>query len=191
MYATQSSDESPTSPSGTTMLPHVSLEIVRGQAREKVRQVTTPAFLIGSAPDCDLVLGDPQFPQVYAYLIVHTGGVLVRHLGFPPELTVNGRAASRVALRDGDRLRLGPYEFVVRVERRRPDITERGRSLFGSVPLGALNHSTRESEVEALAISSRLLDDVRQALGITSPAVSIPAAAAGRGVAVRSGLAAS
>ena len=172
MHAKPPSDRSSTSTTGSPLLPHVTLEIVRGQAREKVRHVTTPAFLIGSAPDCDLVLGDPRFPQVYAYLIVHTGGVLVRHLGFEPELTVNGQEASRVALRDGDRLRLGPYEFVVGIERRRVD-PEQGRSSFGSVPLGALGRFAHESEAEVLASVTQLLTDVREAVGTAPRAIPL------------------
>jgi len=180
VYVKQSSNESSTSTFGQHMLPHVSLQIVRGQAREKVRHVTTPAFLIGSAPDCDLVLGDPQFPHVYAYLIVHTGGVLVRHLGFAPELTVNGRAAARVALRDGDRLRLGPYEFIVGIERRRRTDPEQGRSSFGSVPLGALNSLSYASEANVLAIARQFLEDVRQAVGVAPQAIPLSTAAKNR-----------
>ena len=180
---------SSTSPRRGVMLPHVTLEIVRGQAREKVRHVTTPAFLIGSAPDCDLVLGDPRFPQVYAYLIVHTGGVLVRHLGFEPDLKVNGQEVSRVALCDGDRLRLGPYEFIVGIQRRRVD-PEQGRSSFGSVPLGALGRVAQESESEVLASVTQLLTDVRQATGTAPQSIPMPAAAAQQAAAA-AGLAAS
>ena len=161
---------------GTAMLPHVTLEIVRGHARQKVRHVTTPAFLIGSAPDCDLVLGDPQFPQVYAYLIVHTGGVLVRHLGFEPEMTVNGQDASRVGLHDGDRLRLGPFEFVVGIKDRRLD-PDHGGSSFGSVPLGALGHTAPQPEVEVLATMTQLLAEVREAIDAAPRAIPMPTAA--------------
>ena len=46
-------------------LPKVEIEIVRGRARNMVRPVTVPVYLIGAANDCDLVLGDPQFSEVH------------------------------------------------------------------------------------------------------------------------------
>jgi pSer/pThr/pTyr-binding forkhead associated (FHA) protein len=190
MYTTQPSDESSTSPSGPPAPPHVSLHIVRGQARERVRHVNTPAFLIGSASDCDLVIGDLQFPRVSAYLIVHSSGVFARHLGFEPEMIVNGRQATRVALHDGDRLQLGPYEFIVGIERRRTD-PEHGRSSLGSLPVGALNRLARESDTDVVATVSRLIEDVRQALGLAPRAIPLVAVARNRPFAAGPGLAAS
>jgi predicted component of type VI protein secretion system len=177
-------------PPGTAALPHVTLHITRGQARHRVRHVNTPAFLIGSASDCDLVIGDPEFPHVFAYLIVHAGGVVVRHLGFEPELTVNGRSATRVALHDGDRLQLGPYEFVVGIERRRTDL-EHERSSFGSLPLSALKRTACESDIDALASAAQLVAEVRQALGVPAPAISLATAARSRRATAGPGLAAS
>jgi len=94
----------------------VKLEIRRGRANNLVREVTTPVFLIGTAGDCDMVLGDPQFPQVHTYLFVSERGVSLRHLGIGPDLTVNGRVVHSAWLEDGDRIRTGPYEFHVCVE---------------------------------------------------------------------------
>jgi pSer/pThr/pTyr-binding forkhead associated (FHA) protein len=166
-------------PSGPSALPHVTLHIVRGQARQRVRHVTTPAYLIGSAPDCDLVIGDPQFPHVFAYLIVHSGGVFVRHLGFEPELIVNGRPATRVALRDGDRMQLGPFEFIVGIEWRRTD-PDHGRQSFGCLPVGTLNRMLREAprepDFDSLVGALRLVEDIRQALGIAPLPIVLPAA---------------
>ena len=96
-------------------LPHVDLEIVRGRAKNRVRAVTVPAFLIGSARDCDLVLGDPRFPEVYAYLLLKPTGVFIRHLGFVPEMTLNGRMVTNSELADGDHICTGPYDFRVHI----------------------------------------------------------------------------
>ena len=96
-------------------LPQVDLEIVRGRAKNKLRPVSVPAFLIGSAADCDLVLGDSRFPEVYAYLLLKPTGVFVRHLGFVPEMTLNGRMIASSALADGDHIRSGPYEFRIHI----------------------------------------------------------------------------
>jgi pSer/pThr/pTyr-binding forkhead associated (FHA) protein len=96
-------------------LPQVSLEIVRGAAQRRMRLVRPPVYLIGAAGDCDLVLGDPAFPAVHTYLYVTATGVSVRHIGEGPKLYVNGVAIETARLANGDRLRLGAYEFVVHV----------------------------------------------------------------------------
>lgn len=95
--------------------PEVELVITRGRAHNRVRLVSSPVFMIGTAPDCDLVLGDDRFPEVHAYLLLGQGPILLRWLGIDPEITVNGAQVDHVSLRDMDRLRTGPYEFLVRI----------------------------------------------------------------------------
>lgn len=94
----------------------IELEILRGRSRNKRRVIEVPAYLIGSAHDCDLVLGDPQFPEVYAYLRQTERGLMLRQIGVGPELTVNGAPMTRGKLHDGDRIRTGPYEFQIHIE---------------------------------------------------------------------------
>ena len=98
-------------------LPQVTLEILRGNANRKLRHVQSPVFLIGAAADCDLVLGDPLFPDVHTYLYVRTDGVSLRHLGAGPDLCVNGRRIESLPVANGDRLQLGAYEFLLHVHR--------------------------------------------------------------------------
>src|SRR4029078_11304481 len=101
-------------------LPQVGLEIVRGKASRRIREVNPPVFLVGAAEDCDLVLGDLRFPEAYAYLYVTIRGVSVRHLGEGPELYVNGELTESALLADGDILELGVYEFQVHIQERTP-----------------------------------------------------------------------
>jgi predicted component of type VI protein secretion system len=99
----------------------IELAITRGRAKHKVRRVSVRAYLIGVAADCDLVLGDPRFPQVHAYLLRSPGGVTIRWLGQGPELTVNGHVAhASTPLEDGDIIRTGSYEFQVHVHGAEP-----------------------------------------------------------------------
>jgi hypothetical protein len=95
--------------------PRVLLEIRRGAARHRLRPVLGPVYLIGTSAECDLVLADPQFPEIHAYLLVSDEGVLLRYLGIGPEITVDGRPVEAVQLLDGDRLRTGPFEFRVHI----------------------------------------------------------------------------
>ncbi|HEV2970450.1 MAG TPA: FHA domain-containing protein [Pirellulales bacterium] len=93
----------------------VDLEILRGRAQNRVRPIKVPAFLIGSAPDCDLVLGDNRFPEAHSYLLLSPNEVSLRWLGIGPEVAVNGEPIQKARLRDGDHLRMGPYEFRISI----------------------------------------------------------------------------
>ena len=102
-------------PHGLQNLPQVELEITRGAARQRKRRVNGPAFLIGRAHDSDLVLGDPQFPEAHSYILIDPQGVTIRHMGDDPPLLVNDEQVSTRALRDGDTISTGRYEFLVRI----------------------------------------------------------------------------
>jgi pSer/pThr/pTyr-binding forkhead associated (FHA) protein len=146
-------------------LPRVELEIVRGQARRKRRPVNVPAFLIGASQDCDLVLGDAQFAEVHAYLIVHAGGVSIRHLGFGPELLINGEQIARASLQDGDRLCTGPYEFVITI---RDELSgSAGPIPIMESPMSGWTSNSRKADVKSLTSAAQLLSDIR--LAIASP----------------------
>jgi hypothetical protein len=97
-------------------LPKVELAIVRGRVRNRIRPVVGPVFLIGGASQCDLVLGDPQVPAVHSYLLVTRRGVLLRHLGAPPFVLVEGRQIDSVRLADGQQISLAPFQFQVHID---------------------------------------------------------------------------
>jgi len=94
----------------------VVIEIRRGRARQLVRKVQAPVYLIGSGRDCDLVLADDQFPAVHAYVYVRRDSLSLRQIGDGPEITVNGCPVRWTSLVDGDRIRTGPFEFRVAVQ---------------------------------------------------------------------------
>ncbi|MBI3836314.1 MAG: hypothetical protein HY288_00075 [Planctomycetia bacterium] len=136
------------------MHPKVELEITRGRAQQRVREVRGAAFLIGTASDCDLVLGDPQFAEVHSYLLLSPTRVTVRHLGFGPGLSVAGQDVTWATLRHNDELRTGPYEFRVRIH-------WPARQLTG--PIGSEAHqaplATRATDHRRVA--DKLMSDIR------------------------------
>ena len=99
----------------TSRLPRVDVIIGRGVAQQRTRTITPPVFVIGTNPECDLVLTDPQFADHHAYIMVAEDRVMLRHLGGSPEITVNQRIVRWSELVHGDRLRMGPYEFTIRI----------------------------------------------------------------------------
>jgi hypothetical protein len=96
----------------------VTLEILRGRVRQRLRQVRGRVFLIGSASDCDLVLGDLRFPEAYAYLFVTGSQVTVRRLASGPPLLVAGEAVETAELFHGDLVAFGPFEWRIQIEPR-------------------------------------------------------------------------
>src|SRR5438552_194484 len=98
------------------LAPRVALEITRGRVQQRIRPVRGRVFLIGTASDCDLVLGDFAFPEAYAYLFVQNSKIAIRWLGSGPELMVSGEIIESAELQDSDRITFGPFEMRVVIE---------------------------------------------------------------------------
>jgi len=96
--------------------PSVALEITRGRVQQRLRPVRGRVFLIGTASDCDLVLGDLTFPEAFAYLFVQGTKVTIRRLGAGPELLVSGERVDSAELLHGDLLEFGPFALRVVIE---------------------------------------------------------------------------
>lgn len=103
-------------------LPTVELTVVRGRVRNRIRPVIGPVFLIGGSAECDLVLGDPRVPAVHSYLLLTRRGVMLRHLGEPPYILVEGKPIDSVQLDDGQQISLPPFQFQVRINAPNEDI---------------------------------------------------------------------
>lgn len=162
------SPQDPSGPHTRSSLPQVTLEIIRGRARQRIRPIVRPAFLIGSAADSDLMLGAQQFPTAHCYLLLNPEGVGLRWLGFSPEVLVNDRPVEKAELQDGDVLRTGPYEFRIRIRRgdsmlrlSHPTDADADHSANDS-PHGNSSGPQDSADVEI----GGLLNDIRQAFGL-------------------------
>jgi len=148
--------------------PQVSLEITRGRVQQRVRQVRGRVFLIGAANDCDLVLGDLQFPEAYAYLFVNGSQIMIRRLAGGPELLVCGEPADTAELFHGDLVAFGPFELRVRIDEVRP-----GRRESTEDSSRFLESPAHEGSAEALDEVQSLLADIRRALAEEPPGLSL------------------
>ncbi len=128
--------------SHVTNLPYVELEICQGRAQLRRRRVHPPVFLIGRDPQCDLVLADESFPPIHTYVFIRRSGVSVRHLGKGPELMVGGRVVRTALLHDRDRLRMGPYEFVIKISSDPPALLPQQQTR--QVQVSAAEHAVRD-----------------------------------------------
>ena len=113
--------------------PLVSFEITRGRVQQRIRPVRGKLFLIGTANDCDLVLGDLSFPESYAYLFIQEAKITIGRLGSGPELVVCGEAVESAELLDGDHVAFGPFELRVVIANERAQ--RRARELTAERPL--------------------------------------------------------
>jgi hypothetical protein len=136
------------------VLPQVALEITRGRAKHKRRDVRSQAFLIGSAPDSDLVLGDPRFDELHSYVYLSPRKVTIRRLGGGPPLCLGQQEVSIATLEDSDRVQMGPYEFQVRIDWREAQQRNRRppQAFAGQTPVSIENDPALE----------RLLRDIEQ-----------------------------
>ena len=149
--------------------PRVSLEITRGRVRERRRAIPGKVFLIGTASDCDLVLGDLQFPEAYAYVFVSGTEVSIRRLGSGPVLAVCGEQVDSADLYHGDLIEMGPFELRVVIDHP----PRRGRTDSGGRAWQAMETDDDSDEESARDEVRSLLADIRQALAEDSATVRL------------------
>ncbi|PQO34694.1 hypothetical protein DTL21_14415 [Bremerella cremea] len=140
------------------------LLISRGQASFRIRHIESSVFMLGSSDECDLVLGDDQFPELYAYILRTDGGYQLRCLAAEPVLTVNAEDALLSHLEDGDRIRCGPYEFRFHQTAASPDRPAEAAKMVPTPATKAAWVATDGQGQEGVAAVRRLLRDIQSRL---------------------------
>jgi len=98
----------------------VLLQVVAGRNTGQEIAVLGRRFLIGRASDCHLRAHSEQISRYHCALMVEQEGVFVRDYGSRNGTLVDGqRILDQIELHDGQRLRIGPLEFVVRIRAER------------------------------------------------------------------------
>lgn len=136
------------------------LLITRGLASFRQRRIDSAVFTLGSGPDCDLILGDEQFPELYAYILRTQGEYRVRCLAPEPVLTLNAEDTVAARLADGDRLRCGPYEFRFQQLAASPNRPASSASI-PPVSTPARWVATDGQSTEGIAAVRRLIHDIQ------------------------------
>jgi predicted component of type VI protein secretion system len=78
--------------------------------------------VIGSGPDCDLVLADEEISVRHAEIRMQDNGCLrLSHLDKTSEIFVNGVAVETASLGSGDEIRIGNYRWVLQAPGLRPE----------------------------------------------------------------------
>jgi predicted component of type VI protein secretion system len=95
----------------------LSLVVAQGVHTGKVIPITTPEFIIGRDPQCQLRPASPAVSKQHCGIAVRDGKVFVRDCGSTNGTFVNGeQVAADREVKSGDRLRVGPLEFDVKIE---------------------------------------------------------------------------
>jgi pSer/pThr/pTyr-binding forkhead associated (FHA) protein len=95
------------------------LVLVRQDGEEATRHLVRPGLVIGSSRRADLRLRGSGVRRRHAVIEHFSSGLAIHSLGSSPDVGVNDRQVSRHTLRPGDRISIGPAQFVV--EESEPD----------------------------------------------------------------------
>jgi hypothetical protein len=98
--------------------------VARGRTSYPRRPIWAQGFTIGSGENCDLRLGGNEIPAIHS--TIHFDGQQTRLnvIAPVPPVTVNGRSERSAALRPGDQLRIGEFEFLITDDSEETDAAE-------------------------------------------------------------------
>ncbi len=102
----------------TSTAPKLVLEPVRESSRLDSHPLATGRYLIGSSPECDIVLAIGGVAPQHCLLIVGVNKTIVKAIS--PLTWINDGPLTEAVLKHGERLILGPVELRTR----RPEVTE-------------------------------------------------------------------
>jgi predicted component of type VI protein secretion system len=83
---------------------------------------TKNSYVIGSSPECDLILNDPSIDPLHCGVILEKGVVTVWDLGSNSGVRLNGNLITQEILKVGDIMTLGTLDLNVRFQLRRPNM---------------------------------------------------------------------
>ena len=87
--------------------------VLRLQLDQQSIPVTVDGFEIGSSRHCDLKLSEPSIPFLHSLIHNQRGAIWIEAADESAILLVNDHPCRRMALRHGDRLKIGSSELVV------------------------------------------------------------------------------
>ncbi len=95
----------------------LTLVVAQGVHAGKTIPITVPEFVIGRDPQCQLRPASPAVSKQHCAISVRDGTIYVRDCGSTNGTFINGeQVAADREVKSGDRLRVGPLEFDVKIE---------------------------------------------------------------------------
>lgn len=99
-----------------SVLPEVTIHVLRGKASAASRPMRGRSLLIGSGPHCDIEMRSADIAAKHALITRDEGGVSVRALDSDRPVLLNQAAIVEARLADGDTLKLGPFELSIAIQ---------------------------------------------------------------------------
>jgi pSer/pThr/pTyr-binding forkhead associated (FHA) protein len=95
----------------------VSLVVAQGVHAGKTIPITSPQFLIGRDPHCNLRPASPAISKQHCGVFIRDGKVFVQDYGSTNGTSINGEPVSgEREVSDNDMLKVGPLEFTLKIE---------------------------------------------------------------------------
>ncbi len=95
----------------------LSLVVAQGVHAGKTIPITSPQFLIGRDPECNLRPASPAISKQHCGIFVREGRVFVKDYGSTNGTIVNGEpVVGEREVANEDKLKIGPLEFVIKIE---------------------------------------------------------------------------
>jgi len=95
----------------------LSLVVAQGVHTGKVIPIGTIQFLIGRDPHCNLRPASPAVSKQHCGIFVRGDKVVLKDYGSTNGTCINGeQVAGEREIVDGDKLKIGPLEFMIKVE---------------------------------------------------------------------------
>jgi pSer/pThr/pTyr-binding forkhead associated (FHA) protein len=95
----------------------LSLKVAQGVHEGKLIPIPVSQFLVGREESCQLRPASAAVSKRHCAILVRSGKVLVRDIGSTNGTFVNDeQITEEVEVANGDRLKIGPLEFVIQVE---------------------------------------------------------------------------
>lgn len=134
----------------------VQLIVASGSRAGQAIPIQGDKFIIGRADDCHLKPRSELISRYHCAVITEDGYVAIRDLGSKNGVYVNGeRIALECELKDGDKLSVGPLEFIIRVgtgtKTKRPKVESMEAVVARTVEIEAEQQKQRDIPVNEKA----------------------------------------
>jgi pSer/pThr/pTyr-binding forkhead associated (FHA) protein len=137
------------------------LVIQNGRMRGTCRQLNHPLTLIGRKTGCDIRLNVEGVSARHCVLLLHPTGVMLRNLQSEEKTLVNEKPVTVCALRNGDQLTIGPFQFQLRLPADLPAIDVERQVRIDQ----ELDRIRRESDAQLHQEKERLRAEMAAQLG--------------------------
>lgn len=91
------------------------LAILSGAKKNSQIDFESTSLFLGSDPECDLILDPTYFPPMYAFLLIESHSVILRHLGGGPVLFVDRQPIQRRRIETLADVHAGPLSLSLQV----------------------------------------------------------------------------